>query len=190
TPTGTPSATPPTATPTPTGTPPASPTPAISPAPAAQALNLSTRMLVQSGANVGIAGFIIPGAAPKHVLIRALGPSITGLPGVLDDPMLELYRPSASTITNDNWRDDPAQAAAIIATGIPPANDREAAIDATLNPGAYTAIIRGKFNSSGVALIEVYDLSPTVPSKLANISTRAFVSSGASIVIAGFILGG
>src|SRR5436190_201321 len=190
TPTVTPSATPPTSTPTPTGTPPASPTPAISPVPAAQALNLSTRMLVQSGANVGIAGFIITGAAPKHVLIRALGPSITGLPGVLDDPMLELYRPGAFTITNDNWGDDPAQAAAIIATGIPPANDREAAIDATLNPGAYTAIIRGKFNSSGVALIEVYDLSPTVPSKLANISTRAFVSSGNSIVIAGFILGG
>jgi hypothetical protein len=186
TPTATPGVTPPN--PTPTATPPASPTPA--PILPAQALNLSTRMLVQTGENVGIAGFIITGTAPKHVLLRAIGPSITGLSNALDDPMLELYRPGASTVTNDNWRDDPSQEAAILATGIPPANDREAAIDATLNPGAYTAIIRGKFNSSGIALIEVYDLSPTVLAKLANISTRAFVFSGDSIVIAGFILGG
>ena len=94
-----------------------------------------------------------------------------------------------SRITNDNWRDDPAQEAAIIATGIPPTNDLEAAIDATLNPGAYTAVISGKNNTSGVGLIEVYDLSQAVPAKLANISTRAFVSTGDSIVIAGFILG-
>ena len=77
----------------------------------------------------------------------------------------------------------------ILATGIPPTNDLEAAIDATLNPGAYSAVVRGKNNTSGVALIEVYDLSQAVPAKLANISTRAFVSTGDDIVIAGFILG-
>ena len=81
------------------------------------------------------------------------------------------------------------QEAAILATGIPPTNDLESAIDTTLNPGAYTAIVRGKNNTSGVALFEVYDLSQAVLAKLANISTRAFVSTGNDIVIAGFILG-
>ncbi|HEX7517940.1 MAG TPA: hypothetical protein VF345_11725, partial [Chthoniobacterales bacterium] len=73
--------------------------------------------------------------------------------------------------------------------GIPPTNDLESAIDATLNPGAYTAVVRGKNNTSGVALVEVYDLSQAVLAKLANISTRAFVSTGDNIVIAGFMLG-
>jgi hypothetical protein len=105
--------------------------------------------------------------------------------------VLELHGPGAfATITNDNWRDDPVQEAAIIATGIPPANNLESAIDATMNPGAYTAVVRGKNNTSGVALVEVYDLSPAVLAKLANISTRAFVGTGDDVVIAGFILGG
>jgi hypothetical protein len=147
-------------------------------------------MRVQTGDNVGIGGFIITGTAPKHVLLRAIGPSITGIAGVLADPVLELHRSGAATITNDNWRDDPVQEAAIIATGIPPTNNLESAIDATLNPGAYTAVIRGKNNTTGVGLVEVYDLSQAVLAKLANISTRAFVGTGSDIVIAGFILGG
>jgi hypothetical protein len=104
---------------------------------------------------------------------------------------MELHGPGGFvTITNDNWRDDPAQEAAIIATGIPPTNNLESAIDATLDPGAYTAIVRGQDNTSGVGLVEVYDLSHAVPAKLANISTRAFVGTGSDIMIAGFILGG
>lgn len=168
-------------------------TPTPSPTPPTQALNLSTRLRVQTGDNAGIGGFIITGSAPKHVLLRAIGPSLAqgGIPNVLADPVLELHGLGAfATITNDNWRDDPAQEAAIIATGIPPANNLEAAIDATLGPGAYTAVIRGKNNTSGVALVEVYDLNAGVSSKLANISTRAFVETGDSIVIAGFIVGG
>lgn len=147
-------------------------------------------MRVQTGDGVGIGGFIITGNAPKHVLLRALGPSITGITGLLADPVLELHRSGGPTITNDNWRDDPVQEAAIIATGIPPSNNLESAIDTTLLPGAYTAIVRGKNNTSGIALIEVYDLSPAVPAKLANISTRAFVGTSSDIVIAGFILSG
>jgi hypothetical protein len=150
-------------------------------------------MRVQPGDNVGIGGFIIMGTAPKHVLLRAIGPSLTqsGVSGALADPVLELHGPGAfSTFINDNWRNDPVQEAAIMATGIPPTNNLESAIDATLNPGAYTAIVRGNNNSSGIALVEVYDLSPAVLGKLANISTRAFVSTGDSIVIAGFTLGG
>ena len=188
----------PTATPTATATiaPTATPTPTITPTPpppAAQSLNLSTRMRVQTGDGVGIGGFIITGSAPKHILLRAIGPSLaqSGIPNVLADPVMELHGQSGfATVTNDNWRDDPVQEAAIIATGIPPSNNLESAIDATLLPGAYTAIVRGQNNTSGVALVEVYDLSPAVPAKLANISTRAFVSTGSDIVIAGFILGG
>ena len=150
-------------------------------------------MRVQTGDNVGIGGFIIAGAAPKHVLLRAIGPSLTqsGVPNALADPVLELHGPGGFvTITNDNWRDDPVQQAAIIATGIPPTNNLESAIDTTLNPGAYTAIVKGKNNTSGVALVEIYDLSPAVAAKLANISTRALVGTGDNIVIAGFTLGG
>jgi hypothetical protein len=150
-------------------------------------------MRVLTGDNVGIGGFIITGSAPKHVLLRAIGPSLSGfgVPDVLADPVLELHGGSAFvTMTNDNWRDDRVQEAAIRATGIPPISDFESAIDATLDPGAYTAIVRGKNDAFGVGLVEVYDLSQAVSARLANISTRAFVSAGDNIVIAGFILGG
>jgi hypothetical protein len=148
-------------------------------------------MRVQPGDNAGIGGFIITGSAPKHLLIRGIGPSLVGVPNALADTVLELHGPGTfATITNDNWRDDPVQEAAILATGIPPTNNLESAIDTTLNPGAYTAVLRGKNNTSGVALIEIYDLSQAVNAKLANISTRAFVSTGDNIVIAGFTLGG
>jgi hypothetical protein len=165
---------------------------ALPPAPPAQALNLSTRMRVGTGDNVGIGGFILAGTAPKHVLIRAMGPSLaqSGVTDVLADPVLELHGPGAFvTITNDNWRDDPAQETAIIATGVPPTSDLESAIDATLDPGAYTAIISGQNDTSGTALVEVYDLSAAAATKLANISTRAHVGTDNDVVIAGFILG-
>jgi hypothetical protein len=149
-------------------------------------------MLVQTGDHVGIGGFIITGSAPKHVLLRAIGPSLTpGIPNALADPVLELHGPGAFvTIIDDNWRDDPVQEAAIIADGIPPTNNLESAIDTTLNPGSYTAVVRGKNNTSGVALVEVYDLSQAVLAKLANISTRAIVDIGDNIVIVGFVLSG
>jgi hypothetical protein len=172
----------------------ASPTPTPTPFPpgTAQAINLSTRMRVQTGDNVAIGGFIITGTVPKHVLLRAIGPTLvqSGVSNALPDPVMELHGPGAFvTITNDNWRDDPVQEAAILATGIPPASNLESAIDATLNPGAYTAIVRSTNNNSGVGLVEVYDFSQGVAAKLGNISTRAVVSSGNEIVIAGFILG-
>ena len=95
--------------------------------------------------------------------------------------------------TNDNWKlrpDGTSQQAEIEATGIPPTNDLESAIHATLAPGAYTAILRGNGTpGTGVALVEVYDLAAGVASKLGDISTRAFVSTGSDVVIAGFILG-
>ena len=147
-------------------------------------------MRVQTGDNVGIGGFIITGTASKQVLLRAIGPSLTGsgVPDALADPVMELHGSAGFlTITNDDWRD--SQEAEIQATGIAPTNNLESAILAMLAPGNYTAIVRGKDDTSGVALVEAYDLDRAVPSKLANISTRAFVSTGANIVIAGFILG-
>jgi hypothetical protein len=125
------------------------------------------------------------------VLLRAIGPSLIhyGISDALADPVLELHGPTGfTTITNNNWRD--TQEAEIQATGIPPINDLESAIIVTLDPGAYTAIVRGSGNTSGVAVVEVYDLNQEVDAKLANLSTRAFVSTGEDIVIAGFLLRG
>ena len=150
-------------------------------------------MRVQTGDNAGIAGFIITGTAPKNVLLRGIGPSLTafGVAGALANPTLDLRKPDGTRIrANDNWRDDPVQAAAIEATGIQPQNDLEAAIIETLDPGSYTVILRGMGMTTGVGLVEVYDLNQGVNSKLANLSTRAFVDTGDNIVIAGFVLGG
>ena len=111
----------------------------------------------------------------------------SGVPNPLADPILELHGPPGFvTIINDNWRDFDCT----LATASRQRMIWNQLICATLNPGAYTAIVRGKNNTSGVALVEVYDLDPAVSSKLANISTRAFVSTGTDVVIAGFILGG
>ena len=186
---------PPTPTPSSTPTPPPTPTPTPTPTPnpAAHALNLSTRLRVETGVdNAGIGGFIITGSVPKEVIIRGLGPS-TGVANSLADPTLALFR-AAGHLPNDNWKlrpDGTSQQAEIEATGIPPTNDLESAIHATLAPGAYTAILRGNGTpGTGVALVEVYDLAQGVASKLGDISTRAFVSTGSDVVIGGFILGG
>ena len=187
TPTATASATV-TATATPTATASATAT-ATATATPAQPVNLSTRMRVGTGDNVGIGGFIISGQTPKHILIRAIGPSLQqfGVPNPLADPVLELYASDPTPFAvNNNWRD--SQEGQIKATGIPPTNDLEAAIDTTLTPGNYTAIVRGNNGGTGVALIEVYDLNQSA-GKLANISTRALVGTGNDITIAGFILG-
>lgn len=108
-----------------------------------------------------IGGFIIGGDAPTKVIVRAIGPSLAafGVTGVLGDPTMELHDSSGSLIfSNDNWRSDQEQE--IIDTTIPPTDDKESAIVATLPPGAYTAIVRGANGTTGVALVEVYALSP------------------------------
>lgn len=164
-------------------------TPTPTPGAAAQALNLSTRMLVEADNNVGIGGFIVTGTAPKNVLLRGIGPSLggAGIPNPLPDPVLELHGPPGFvTIINDNWQEG---GTCTPATGITPTNVLEACILTTLDPGAYTAVLSSNNNSAGVALVEVYDHSQATASKLANISTRAFVGTGSDIVIAGFILG-
>ena len=123
--------------------------------------NISTRGEVGLDDDVMIGGFIIGGTAPTKVLVRAIGPSLVsaGVSGVLADPVVELHDSDGSLIfRNDNWRDDQEQQ--IIDTTIPPLDDKESAIVATLQPGAYTAIVRGANNTTGVALVEVYSLGP------------------------------
>ena len=159
------------------------------PAVAGIPLNLSTRGTVGTGDDVLIGGLIIEGSAAKKVIIRALGPSLP-VPGALPDPTLELHDANGNQLAfDDNWQDDPAQAAKIQATTIPPTDPRESALVESLFPGNYTAIVRGAGNATGIALVEVYDLdSQPAPSRLANIATRGIVQSGDNVMIAGFIL--
>jgi hypothetical protein len=124
-----------------------------------QLMNISTRAQVSYGDRSVIGGFIIGGDQPTKVLIRGIGPSLakSGIANALEDPVLELHNSSGSTIfSNDNWRTSQQQQ--ITATGIPPSDNREAAIIATLKPGNYTAVLRGKGYATGVALVEVYNL--------------------------------
>jgi hypothetical protein len=119
--------------------------------------NISTRGFVGKGDNVLIGGTIVVGSGSTTVLFRALGPSIPGVANRLKDPTLELHNGQGTTIAiNDNWKD--SQAAAIQATTIPPPDPREAAVLRQLTPGAYTAIVRGKNNTTGVALVEAYQI--------------------------------
>jgi hypothetical protein len=177
------------ATPTPTPTPSATATPTPTPSPiSAQTINLSTRMRVQTGDNVGIGGFIISGTQPKTVIVRGIGPSLP-LSGALADPVIEVHASAGELVaTNDNWNDALTRQQ-IIDSGLAPINDLESALWGTISPGIYTVVVRGKEDATGIGLFEVYDLSQAVPAKLANISTRAFVNTGDGIVIAGFIIG-
>ena len=120
--------------------------------------NISTRSKVGTGDNVMIGGFIVGGGEATDVLARAIGPSLANtLTGVLLDPILELYDSNGVQIaSNDNWRSD--QQSEIAATGIPPTDNRESAVLALLEPGPYTAIVRGKDSTTGIALVETYNL--------------------------------
>jgi YVTN family beta-propeller protein len=122
--------------------------------------NLSTRGQVGTGDDVMIGGLILSEDQPTKVLVRAIGPSLTkaGISDPLQDPVLELHGPNGDLIlSNDNWRD--TQEADIEATGIAPSYDKESAIVATLSPGAYTAIVRGKNDTTGIALVEIYNVA-------------------------------
>jgi hypothetical protein len=137
-----------------------------------------------------IGGFIITGAAPKKVVIRGIGPSLGafGLGDVLADPVLELHGPGGLLTANDDWKN--GQRSQIEGTPFQPNDDRESVIMATLPPAAYTAVLSGQNQTSGVALVELYDDDGHASdSALANISTRGFVRTGENVMIGGFILG-
>jgi len=176
---------------TPTPSPTATPTP--TPAGTSRLGNISTRGLVQTGSGVTVAGFIVTGTDSKTVVLRGLGPTLSqppfNIPGTLADPTLQLFDGSGHPMWfNDNWKD--TQQAQIQATGHAPPNDFESAILQVLPPGNYTAILSGKNGTTGVGLVEVYDISPGVFAQLTNVSTRGFVGTGDNVMIAGIITNG
>ena len=150
-------------------------------------------MRVEAGNNVLIGGFIITGNASKSVAVRGLGPSLIqfGIGSILSDPTLEVRGSNnALLFANDDWQDNSAQAAQLTALSLAPQDPKESGIVATLPPGAYTAVLAGNNQETGVGLLEIYDANAAVDAQLANISTRGFVLSGNNVMIGGFILGG
>lgn len=157
-------------------------------------VNVSTRMQVGLDDDVLIGGFIMRGPSPKRLLIRAIGPS-SGVPGALADTILELHDSTGALIgTNDNWGDAPNKQD-MLDTGLPPpGSPNESAILTTVpsdpNNASYTAIVKGANNTTGVGVVEVYDLDSGPGSTLLNISTRGQVDVDPNALIAGFFLGG
>jgi hypothetical protein len=135
---------------------------------AARLANISTREKVEMGDNGAmIAGFIVaapqnqPGTA-QRVAIRAIGPSLKnfGISDALLDPTLDIYRGSQLILSNDNWKtNSQANQQILQSNGLAPSNDKEAAVVIDLDPGSYSAVVRGKGNTTGVGLVEVYNLS-------------------------------
>jgi len=164
--------------------------------PLSQPLNISTLLKVQTGDNALFGGFITSGNAPKKVVIRALGPSLSnfGVAGPLQDPTLELRAANGTVIaSNDNWKINDqthlSQEAAIRATGLAPTDDRESVIMAELGSSSFTAIVRGKNDTVGAGLLEIYDINQAADSRLANISTRGYIDSAGGNITAGVIIG-
>ena len=191
----------PTPTPSPTATP--SPTPTSTPE-AGKPLNISTRVDVQTGDNVGIGGFIITGGdgiTTKTVAIRAIGPSLApDVQGVLPDPILELHNSDGSLrMINNDWKSNSdAVQQIIVDAGLAPTDNLESVIVATLAPvdpavkgsGEYTAVVRGNHSTRGIGLVEIYDLDGSgAVTELGNISTRGFVGTGDNVLIGGVIVG-
>jgi Putative Ig domain len=164
----------------------------ITPTPASALVNVSTRLVIRTGDEIGIGGFIISGTDPKKVLIRGIGPTLAryNLPNALQDPMLELHDGTTGAVltSNDDWKVH--QQAAIEATGLAPPDDRESAILLSLQPGPYTVFESGKNGTTGVGLIEVYDVDVLSASHLSNISTRGLVQADNNVMIGGFIVSG
>jgi hypothetical protein len=172
-----------------------SPTP--TPIPPATLRNISTRLQVGTGDGVAITGFIVQGNSPRRVLIRAEGLSLEsfGITNVLINPRLELHNSTGIIGMNDDWQTTQIggvitsdQYYDIIGSGLAPGSSLEPALIAELLPGNYTAVVQGVNGGTGVALVEVYDLTPNPGSLLANLSTRGLVQTGNSVMIGGFIV--
>lgn len=166
----------------------------VAPSASARLRNISTRGFVQTGSDVLIGGLIISGSGSKNVLLRALGPTLSqapfNVPNALANPTLDLLQGNTVLASNDNWG-AASNKQAIMNTGMAPPSAAEPAILVSLNPGSYTAVVRGANNTTGNALFEAYDLdSSTAGSKFGNVSTRGFVGTEANIMIAGMIVQG
>lgn len=156
-------------------------------------VNNSTRLHTGAGNDVLIGGFIIGGQAKKRIVVRGLGPSLkingTPIPGTLSDPAIELHRSDgALAAANNDWKE--TQATEIQATGLAPADDREAAIVASLDPGAYSVVLSGRDNTTGIGLVEAYDIDQTSTARLLNLAARGRVETQNNVMIGGVILSG
>ncbi|MBA2241961.1 MAG: matrixin family metalloprotease [Chthoniobacterales bacterium] len=175
------------------GVPAPAPAPTSTPSPTSnpsRLANISTRMKVGLNDEVLIGGFIIKGSQPKKLIIRAMGPSLAlnGIAGAMSDPVLELHGPTGRIAENDDWQTS-LQAAEISASGVAPGQTHEAAVIATLAPGNYTALVRGRGNTQGIALVEVYELD--APStRMVNLSTRGRIGVDEEVLIGGLIVQG
>jgi len=159
--------------------------------------NISTRLSVGTDENVLIGGFITEGNAPMKLVVRGIGPSLAqfGVSSVLPNPYLELHSGADTIAGNDDWKDNLAggsQEAAIENTGFAPMENLESTILGVLDPGVYTAILKGTNNGTGVGLVEIYKLEAATldvsgEARLANISTRGNVQTGDNVMIGGFI---
>ncbi len=151
--------------------------------------NISTRLRVREGDNAMIGGFIITGSVPKTVIVRGIGPSLP-LADALANPVIEVHGSRGELLAlNDDWR-SALTSQDIIGSGLSPTNELESALWGVINPGAYSVIVRGENNSTGIALFEVYDLDQTADAKLGNVSTRGFVETGDNVMIGGTIVAG
>ena len=170
------------------GVPPPPPVPAPPPGETSQKLlNVSTRADAGLGENVMVGGFIVSGDSDKRVVLRALGPSLSqvGVGGTLADPVITLYDSKGVLMeSNDN-----RLALGGVVNPLLPSDPSESFLTAILPPDSYTAVVEGVNGTSGVALVEVYDLEPG-SSRVANISTRGDIASATDAMIGGFIVGG
>lgn len=151
-------------------------------------VNISTRGQVLTGDDVLIGGFIIEGVGAKTVVLRARGPSLAeaGVTGVLANPNVSVYAGANLVDYNDDWATH--ERAGDIPPGLEPGHALEAAVVTTLDPGPYTAIVRGAGSETGIGIIEVFETNHT--SRLVNLSTRGNTGTGDNVMIAGIIVEG
>lgn len=164
------------------------------------AVNISTRLGVGTGDNALIEGFIVEGTAgsSKKILVRAIGPSLGqfGVADALANPTLEIHDSSGALVAmNNDWKTTQTgglvtgdQSADLGASGVAPTNDVESAVIVALEPGSYTAVVRGAGNATGTGVVDAFDIDPGSSARIANIATRGLVQPNDKLMIAGFIV--
>ncbi|MEO6004287.1 MAG: DUF1800 family protein [Opitutus sp.] len=158
----------------------------------ARLVNLSSRAQVGTGDDLLISGFVIGPGGNKTVLIRAVGPTLStqGVSGFLADPLLDLHNSTGAIIaSNDNWAPGDAATMSTVGAFSLPAGSKDSAIVRSLAPGGYSAVVSGVGKTTGISLIEIYEIDAT-SGRLINLSTRARIGTGDNLLISGFVVSG